>query len=158
MAGSLNRVTLLGNLGKDPEVTSLTNGGKVCKFSIATSESWTDKNSGEKKEKTEWHNIVIWQEGLVKVAEKYLKKGSKVLIEGKMQTRKWEKDGIDRYSTEVVLQGFGSSLILLGDAGGGRRSDGDSDSGIAPARTAGTGAGARQSRFDNSDMDDDIPF
>ena len=157
MAGSLNRVTLLGNLGRDPEVTRLQNGGSVCKFSIATSESWKDKHTGEKKEKTEWHNIVIWQEGLVSVAEKYLKKGSKVMVEGKMQTRKWEKDGIERYSTEVVLQGFGSQLIMLGDGGGGnRRSDDGGPGADTPARSS--SAGQRQSQFDNSDLDDDIPF
>ncbi len=124
MAGSLNKVMLIGNLGKDPEVRSLPNGGKVVNFSIATSESWKDKNTGEKREKTEWHNIVIFGEGLVKVAEAYLKKGSKVYLEGQLQTRKWQdKEGHDRYSTEVVLQGFSAALTMLdgkrdGDGGG----------------------------------------
>ncbi len=119
MAGSLNRVTLIGNCGKDPEIRQAGNGNRVATFSIATSESWTDKASGERKEKTEWHNVVVWNDGLIGVIEKYVKKGSKVMVEGQMQTRKWEKEGIERYTTEVVLQGFGGQLILLGDAGGG---------------------------------------
>lgn len=118
MAGSVNKVILVGNLGGDPEGKALQSGARVVNFSIATSESWKDKTTGEKKEKTEWHRIVIWNEGIGKVAEQYLKKGSKVYIEGQLQTRKWEKDGVDHYSTEVVLSGFGSSLTLLGDPRG----------------------------------------
>lgn len=111
MAGSVNRVTLLGNLGKDPEVRS-AGGGKVANLSVATSESWKDKSSGEKKERTEWHRVVIWGP-LAEVAEKYLRKGSKVYLSGSLQTRKWQKDGVDQYSTEVVLQGYGAELVML---------------------------------------------
>lgn len=122
---SLNKVTLIGNLGADPEIRTFDNGGKVCNLRIATSETWKDKNTGEKKEKTEWHTVAVFQEGLVRVCEQYLKKGSKVYIEGALQTRKWQdKSGNDRYSTEVVLQGFGGSMIMLD----GRSSGGDSGS------------------------------
>ena len=111
MAGSVNKVILIGNLGADPEVRTFQNGGKVCNIRIATSESWKDKTTGERKEKTEWHNVAIFNEGLVRVAEQYLKKGSKVYVEGALQTRKWQdQSGADRYTTEVVLQGFGSTL------------------------------------------------
>jgi single-strand DNA-binding protein len=114
MAGSVNKVILVGNLGADPEVRSLPSGGKVVNLSIATSERWKDKNSGEQKEKTEWHRVVIFSEGLTRVAEQYLKKGSKVYIEGQLQTRKWQdQSGADKYSTEIVLQGFNSNLTLL---------------------------------------------
>ena len=125
---SINKVILVGNLGTDPEVKALPNGGKVVNLSIATSDQWKDKNSGEKKERTEWHRIVIFSQGdndgLAGIAEKYLRKGSKVYVEGKLQTRKWQaQDGTDRYSTEVVLQGFGAQLLLLdgkGEGGGNR--------------------------------------
>ena len=111
MAGSVNKVILVGNLGADPEVRSLPSGGKVVNLSLATSESWRDKNSGERREKTEWHRIVIFSEGLVRVAEQYLRKGSKVYVEGSLQTRKWQdQSGQDKYSTEIVLQGFNSTL------------------------------------------------
>ena len=120
MAGSVNKVTLIGNLGRDPEVRSFQNGGKVCNLRIATSETWKDNNSGERREKSEWHSVAIFQEGLVRVAEQYLKKGSKVYIEGQLQTRKFQaQDGSDRYSTEIVLQGFGGTLVMLDGAQGG---------------------------------------
>ncbi|NKX73502.1 single-stranded DNA-binding protein [Rhodobacteraceae bacterium R_SAG3] len=123
MAGSLNKVMLIGNLGRDPEVRSFQNGGKVCNLRIATSETWKDRNTGERREKTEWHSVAIFNEGLVRVAEQFLRKGSKVYIEGQLQTRKWQdQSGQDRYSTEVVLQGFGSTLTMLdgrGEGGGG---------------------------------------
>ncbi|TNJ41654.1 single-stranded DNA-binding protein [Phaeobacter sp. B1627] len=123
MAGSLNKVMLIGNLGRDPEVRSFQNGGKVCNLRIATSENWKDRTTGERREKTEWHSVAIFNEGLVRVAEQYLRKGSKVYIEGQLQTRKWQdQSGQDRYSTEVVLQGFGSTLTMLdgrGEGGGG---------------------------------------
>ncbi len=114
MAGSLNKVTLIGNLGKDPEIRTTTDGREIANFSIATSESWKDKSTGEKKEKTEWHNIAVFSEGLVRVIKSYVKKGSKVYIEGQLQTRKWtDKDNNERYTTEIVLQSYNSSLILL---------------------------------------------
>ena len=119
MAGSVNKVIILGNLGADPEIRTFGNGGKVCNLRIATSERWRDKNSGEQKEKTEWHTVAVFSEGLVKVCEQYLKKGSTVYIEGKLQTRKWQdQSGNDRYSTEIVLQGFDSKLVMLGNKAG----------------------------------------
>jgi single-strand DNA-binding protein len=152
MAGSLNKVMIIGNLGADPEVRSFQNGGKVCNLRIATSENWKDRNTGERKEKTEWHTVAIFSEGLVGVAEQYLRKGSKVYIEGKLQTRKWQdQSGNDRYSTEVVLQGPGAVMTMLdgapGGGGGGQRGGGDWNRGQS-------GGGA--SNFD--DLDDDIPF
>jgi single-strand DNA-binding protein len=120
MAGSVNKVILIGNLGADPEVKSFQNGGKVCNLRIATSENWKDRNTGEKKERTEWHTVAIFSEGLVGVAERFLRKGSKVYIEGQLRTRKWQdQSGNDRYSTEVVLQGLGSVLTMLDGAPGG---------------------------------------
>ncbi|MEG3181581.1 single-stranded DNA-binding protein [Sphingomonas sp. LT1P40] len=123
MAGSVNKVILVGNLGRDPEARSFSNGGKVVELRVATSESWKDRNSGEKKERTEWHTVKLFSEGLANVAERYLRKGSKVYLEGQLQTRKWQdKDGGDRYSTEIVLQGFDAKLVMLdgpGGAGGG---------------------------------------
>ena len=161
MAGSVNKVILVGNLGKDPEIRRTQDGRPIANLSIATSENWRDKATGERKEKTEWHRVVIFNEGLCKVAEQYLKKGAKVYIEGQLQTRKWtDQSGVEKYSTEVVLQGFNSSLTMLdGRAGGGNfvsdDSGGDFGSGgpsaAAPRRAV--AAGAR-----NSDMDDDIPF
>ena len=173
MAGSVNKVILVGNLGKDPESKSFQNGGKVVNLRIATSESWKDKMSGERKEKTEWHSVAIFSEGLANVAEKYLRKGSKVYLEGALQTRKWQgQDGQDKYSTEIVLQGFNAVLVLLDrreGEGGGRSSGGwDEDaggndynssfvgSGGGAARGAGAGGG-RPAAFDN-DLDDDVPF
>ena len=120
MAGSVNKSIILGNLGSDPEIRTFQNGNKVCNLRIATSERWRDKASGEQKEKTEWHQVAVFSEGLVKVCEQYLKKGSSVYIEGKLQTRKWQdQSGNDRYSTEVVLQGFDSKLVMLGNSSGG---------------------------------------
>jgi single-strand DNA-binding protein len=163
MAGSVNKVILVGNLGKDPEVRRMQNGNPVVNLSVATSESWRDKATGERKEKTEWHRVVIFSEGLAKVAEQYLKKGAKVYIEGALQTRKWtDQSGVEKYSTEVVLQGFNSNLTMLDGRGGAGGQSGSDDSGgdfgssgpssSAPRRALAT-AGAR-----NSDMDDDIPF
>ena len=121
MAGSVNKVILIGNLGRDPEVRAFQNGGKVCNLRIATSETWKDRNTGERREKTEWHSVAIFSEGLVRVCEQYLRKGSKVYLEGQLQTRKWQdQSGNDRYSTEVVLQGFNGTLVMLdGRSGGG---------------------------------------
>ena len=128
MAGSVNKVILIGNLGRDPEVRSFQNGGKVCNLRIATSENWKDRTTGERRERTEWHSVAIFNEGLVRVAEQFLRKGSKVYIEGQLQTRKWQdQSGQDRYSTEVVLQGFGSTLTMLdgrGEGGGGGQDSG----------------------------------
>ena len=164
MAGSVNKVILVGNLGKDPEVRRMTSGEPVVNLSIATSETWRDKASGERKEKTEWHRVVIFNKNLAEVAEKYLKKGAKVYVEGQLQTRKWtDKDGAEKYSTEVVLQNFRGELTMLdGRFGGGGGSFGSDDTGgdfssggpasSAPRRAVAAG-GAR-----NSDMDDDIPF
>ena len=128
MAGSVNKVILVGNLGKDPEVRRMQNGNPVVNLSVATSETWRDKTTGERKEKTEWHRVVIFSEGLAKVAEQYLKKGSKVYLEGQLQTRKWtDKDGIEKYSTEIVLQGFNSALTMLDGARGGSGGSGAGD-------------------------------
>jgi single-strand DNA-binding protein len=162
MAGSVNKVILVGNLGKDPEVRRMQNGNPVVNLSVATSENWRDKATGERKEKTEWHRVVIFSEGLAKVAEQYLKKGSKVYIEGQLQTRKWtDQSGVEKYSTEVVLQGFNSNLTMLDGARGGGGGFGAEDSGgdfgssgpTSAPRRAVAAAGAR-----NADMDDDIPF
>lgn len=120
MSGSVNKVIIIGNLGRDPEVRTFQNGGKVCNLNIATSETWKDKQTGERKEKTEWHTVAIFNDGLVGIAEQYLKKGSKVYIEGALQTRKWQdQSGADRYSTEVVLQGYGGTLTMLDGKDGG---------------------------------------
>ena len=167
MAGSVNKVILIGNLGRDPEVRSFANGGKVCNLRIATSETWRDKQSGERREKTEWHSVAIFQEGLVRIAEQYLKKGSKVYIEGKLQTRKWQdQSGADRYTTEVVLQGFDGTLTMLDGRDGGGSGGGDGDYGGGGARSGGGGSYGGGSSSDGgasggnygSDMDDDIPF
>jgi single-strand DNA-binding protein len=167
VAGSLNKVMLIGNLGKDPEVRSFQNGGKVVSFSVATSESWKDKSSGERKDKTEWHNVSIFSEGLARVAEQYLKKGSKVYLEGQLETRKWQdQSGNDRYSTDVVLRNFNSSMVLLDGregSGGGQRGGGGGEwdqSGGGGGNYGGGGAArgaSRPSAFD-SDLDDDVPF
>lgn len=168
MAGSVNKVILIGNLGADPEIRRTQDGRPIANLRIATSESWRDRNTGERKEKTEWHTVVIFNEGLCKVAEQYLKKGSTVYVEGQLQTRKWQdQNGNDRYSTEVVLQGFNSNLTMLGGRGeGGGASRGGSDFGGGygddynqpsrpPARTGNqAGGGGNFSR----DLDDDIPF
>lgn len=154
MAGSVNKVIIVGNLGRDPEVRTFHDGGKLCNLRIATSEQWRDKATGERKERTEWHSVVLRGDGLVRVAEQYLRKGSKVYIEGSLQTRKWQdQSGQDRYSTEIVVAGVGGSLTMLDGPSGGQQSGGHSD----PARQApndGYGAGGRPSR----DLDDEIPF
>jgi single-strand DNA-binding protein len=150
MAGSVNKVIIIGNLGADPEVRSFQNGGKVCNLRLATSETWKDKQSGERKEKTEWHTVAIFQEGLVRIAEQYLKKGSKVYIEGKLQTRKWQdQSGADKYSTEIVLQGFDGVLTMLDSPNGGQQGDSGGDNGHSNA----------QSPQPRQDLDEDsIPF
>jgi single-strand DNA-binding protein len=168
MAGSVNKVILVGNLGNDPEVRNLPNGGKVVNLSVATSESWKDRNTGERREKTEWHRVVIFSEGLTRVAESYLRKGSKVYIEGQLQTRKWQdQSGQDKYSTEIVLQGFNSNLTLLdgrGDGAGGGDGGGygaGGDNGFRGVRDQGGGARRPQANapaFEPGGMDDDIPF
>ena len=162
MAGSVNKVILIGNLGADPEIRRTQDGRPIAHLRVATSETWRDKATGERKEKTEWHRVVIFNEGLAKVAEQYLKKGAKVYVEGQLQTRKWtDQSGAEKYTTEVVLQGFNSNLTMLDGRGGGGSFAGDdtgggdfgvsSPSSAPPRRVA--AAGAR-----NSDMDDDIPF
>ena len=165
MAGSVNKVILVGNLGKDPEVRRMQNGNPVVNLTVATSDNWRDKATGERKEKTEWHRVVIFSEGLAKVAEQYLKKGAKVYIEGALQTRKWtDPQGVEKYSTEIVLQGFNSTLTMLdgragGGAGGGESYGGDdggsfgASSPSQPRRVANAPAGGS-----SRDMDDDIPF
>ena len=162
MAGSVNKVILIGNLGRDPEVRTMQNGGKVANLSLATSESWRDKASGERKEKTEWHRVVIFG-NLAEIAEKYLKKGSKVYVSGSLQTRKWtDQSGQEKYSTEVVLQGFGGELTMLdGRSGGGGGSGGGMGDGGGNDWDSGGpsyGGGASSSGGAPSDMDDEIPF
>ena len=181
MAGSVNKVILVGNLGRDPESRSFQNGGKVVNLRIATSESWKDRNSGERKEKTEWHSVAIFNEGLANVAERFLRKGSKVYIEGQLQTRKWQdQNGQDKYSTEIVLQGFNSVLTMLDGPGGGQGGGGGSRGGD----DFGGGSGGRGGSFNSGggrsgggggrsgggssgggfgggfgdDLDDDVPF
>ena len=180
MAGSVNKVILVGNLGRDPESRSFQNGGKVVNLRIATSESWKDRNSGERKEKTEWHSVAIFNEGLANVAERFLRKGSKVYIEGQLQTRKWQdQNGQDKYSTEIVLQGFNSVLTMLdgpqggaGGGGGGSRggdewggdfgggsSGGGSRGGASSGGTSGGGSrGGSMGGGFADDLDDDVPF
>ena len=183
MAGSLNKVMLIGNLGADPEVRSFQNGGRVCNLRIATSEQWKDRNTGERQERTEWHTVAIFSEGLVNVAENYLKKGSKVFVEGQLQTRKWQdQNGQDRYSTEVVLRGFNGTLTMLDGPGGGQGGGGGGRSGGGygggsgggyggggggqgggwnqggggSGGNGGSGGGSQGGGYD--DLDDDIPF
>lgn len=158
MAGSVNKVILIGNLGQDPEVRSFSNGGQVANLSIATSESWKDKQTGERRERTEWHRVAIMSEPLVRVAQNYLKKGSKVYIEGQLETRKWQdKEGKDRYTTEVVLRPYRSELTMLDS-----RSGGDSMGGGYGQQISGGGAGgmadAPAQGGGNFDLDDEIPF
>lgn len=153
MAGSVNKVILIGNLGRDPEVRSMQNGGKVANLSIATSDSWKDKNTGERREKTEWHRVVIFG-NLADIAERYLKKGSKVYVCGQLQTRKWQdQSGNDKYTTEVVLQGYGGELTMLDGRGG----DGGGGGGYGASEPSGGGGGGWDAG-PPSDMDDDIPF
>ncbi|MEQ5868736.1 single-stranded DNA-binding protein [Sagittula sp. NFXS13] len=173
MAGSVNKVIIVGNLGRDPEVRSFQNGGKVCNLRVATSETWKDRNTGERREKTEWHSVAIFQEGLVRVAEQYLRKGSKVYIEGQLQTRKWQdQSGQDRYSTEIVLQGFGGNLTMLdgpsggggggGNYGGGGGQDsyggGGYEEGGGYGGGSSSGGGSGPARAPARDIDDEIPF
>lgn len=180
MAGSVNKVILVGNLGRDPESRTFQNGGKVVELRIATSEQWKDRNSGERKERTEWHTVKVFSEGLANVAERYLRKGSKVYIEGALQTRKWQdQDGKDRYSTEIVLQGFNSVLTMLDGApgGGGGSGGGGGGGGFASGRDefadapsgggsafGGGGGGSGSSGSSGArggfsdDLDDDVPF
>ena len=167
MAGSVNKVILIGNLGRDPEVRSFPNGGKVCNLRLATSERWRDKNTGEMRERTEWHSVAIFNEGIVRVAEQYLRKGSTVYVEGQLETRKWQdQSGNDRYSTEVVLRPFRGELTMLGgrgDASGGGGADyGGDRGGYDDSRGGGRSdrgsdrGGARGGAM--PDMDDEIPF
>lgn len=171
MAGSVNKVILVGNLGRDPEVRSFQNGGKVCNLRIATSENWRDRQSGERKERTEWHTVAIFSEPLVKIAEQYLRKGSKVYIEGQLETRKWQdQSGQDRYSTEIVLRPFRGELTLLdgrGEGGGGGGSqgggyDGGYDEGPSYGGQGGGQGGGRSGGGygggRSNDLDDEIPF
>jgi single-strand DNA-binding protein len=169
MAGSVNKVIIVGNLGRDPEVRSFQNGGKVVNLRIATSETWRDKASGERKERTEWHSVAIFNEGLAKIAEQYLKKGSKVYIEGQLETRKWQdQSGADRYTTEIVLRNYGGTLTLLdsrdgGSGGGGGYDDrgGQDDYGSGGGSSSGGGRGSSGGGAPSggrSDMDDEIPF
>lgn len=167
MSGSLNEVTLIGNVGQDPEIRSTQSGTRIANLSLATSESWNDKSSGEKRERTEWHRVAIFNDGLVGVVEKYVRKGSKIFVRGKLQTRKWQdQSGQDRYSTEVVLQQFGSQLILLGDSKGGSRpppAESAEDYGSTRS-SSGPGYSARHDNPDaarssaRGDLDSEIPF
>ncbi|HSY88827.1 MAG TPA: single-stranded DNA-binding protein [Verrucomicrobiae bacterium] len=153
MAGSVNKVILVGNLGRDPEVRSTQDGLKIVNLSLATSESWRDKNSGERRERTEWHRVVIFNEKLGEVAEKFLKKGSKIYVEGALQTRKWtDQGGQERYSTEVVLQRFRGELTMLDGKGGGGAGGGDMGEGFSEPASGGRSGGG------GGDLDDDIPF
>ena len=170
MAGSVNKVIIIGNLGQDPEVRSFPSGGKVCNFSVATSENWKDRNTGERREKTEWHRVSITSEPLVRVAEQYLRKGSKVYLEGQLETRKWQdQSGQDRYTTEVVLRPYRSELTMLdsrGEGGGGGQGagyignqDGGCEGGyMADPNQGGNQAGGYNSPAPSADLDDEIPF
>ena len=150
MAGSLNKVLLIGRLGADPEIKQMVNGKSVARLSLATSQSWKDKNTGEKKEKTEWHRIVVFNEGLVNVVQQYLKKGAQVYVEGQLSTRKWkdEQSGQDKYSTEILIQGYNSSLTMLGGKNASNNSQPSQESSLPND----------QMSQDNSDLDDEIPF
>lgn len=174
MAGDLNEVSLIGRLGQDPEVKSFQNGGRICNLRVATSESWKDRQTGERKERTEWHSVTISNDGLIGVAERYLRKGSRVFLRGQLQTRKWQdRDGHDRYTTEIVLRGYGGSMIML-DSAQGRQPQGGGEASGNPGRqqggwNSGAGAGATgEQRWGGGhssssgsfadDLDDDIPF
>ena len=152
MAGSLNKVLLIGRLGADPEIKQMVNGKNVARLSLATSQSWKDKSSGEKKEKTEWHRVVVFNEGLVNVVQQYLKKGAQVYIEGQLSTRKWkdEQSGQDKYSTEILIQGYNSSLTMLGGGGRGIQNDNSSETISKNSDEA--------SKIEQNDLDDEIPF
>lgn len=156
MAGSVNKVIIVGNLGRDPEVRSFANGGKVCNLRIATSETWKDRNTGERKERTEWHAVTIHAEGLIGIAEKYLRKGSKVYVEGQLETRKWQdQSGQDRYTTEIVLRPYNGTLKLLD---GRRDGEGGGDLGGEYGGGAGGGSGYGAGGRPGSDIDDEIPY
>ena len=152
MAGSLNKVLLIGRLGADPEIKQMVNGKNVARLSLATSQSWKDKNTGEKKEKTEWHRIVVFNEGLVNVVQQYLKKGAQIYVEGQLSTRKWkdEKSGQDKYSTEILIQGYNSSLTMLGGGSGGIQNDNTSREISNNSDDV--------SKVKQDDLDDEIPF
>lgn len=164
MAGSVNKVILIGHLGADPEVRTFQNGGKVANLRVATSETWKDKNTGERREKTEWHQVAITNEGLVRLAEQYLKKGAKVYLEGQLQTRKWQDQaGNDRYSTEVVLKPYAGQLVMLdrannGDQGGGYGSQGGGYGAGAGGQSGGASGGQSGAPGNDGGMDDEIPF
>ncbi len=162
MAGSVNKVILVGNLGRDPEARQMQDGNMVVNLSLATSESWRDKNTGERREKTEWHRVVIFNDRLTDVAQKYLRKGSKVYIEGQLQTRKWtDQSGVEKYSTEVVLQRFRGELQMLdraGDGGGGGGGEYNQDSGSAGGSAGGSGGDQGGGAPSGGNLDDDIPF
>jgi len=153
MAGSLNKVLLIGRLGADPEIKQMVNGKNVARFSLATSQTWKDKNTGEKKEKTEWHRIVVFNEGLVNVVQQYLKKGAQIYVEGQLSTRKWkdEKSGQDKYSTEIIIQGYNSSITMLGGGSGGIQNDNTSQ---AISKNSDDKSQVQQ----NDQDDDEIPF
>ena len=162
MAGSVNKVILVGNLGKDPEVRHTQDGKAIVNFSLATTESWRDKGSGERKEKTEWHRVVIFNENIAKVAEQYLKKGSSVYVEGSLQTRKWtDKDGAEKFTTEIVLQNFNGNLTMLGGKPGGGGGDsapgGEGFGASSPMERPRTSSGAAKQSFAR-DLDDEVPF
>ena len=157
MVGSVNKAILLGNLGRDPEIRSMQSGAKMASFSIATSKRWKDRNTQEQKEKTSWHNIVVFGDGLVDIVEKYVKKGSKIYVEGEIQTRKWQdKDGNDRYSTEVILQGYNSNLTLLDNRNNPQMSSNKSDE-MDQSKSIEDNSFGSQSN-DSDDLDEDIPF
>jgi single-strand DNA-binding protein len=163
MAGSVNKVILVGNLGRDPEVRHTQDGKPIVNLSIATSETWRDRNTGERKEKTEWHRVVIFSEGLAKVAEQYLKKGSTVYIEGQLQTRKYtDKDGVEKYSTEIVLQGFNSTLTMIGGRGGAGEGAGGGFGGGDEFGQSGPmerpRMGGAKAQIPSRDLDDEVPF
>ena len=156
MAGSVNKVILLGNLGRDPEIRSMQSGSKMATFSMATSKRWRDKNTQEQRDKTSWHNIVVFGDGLVDIVEKYVKKGSKIYVEGELQTRKWQdQDGNDRYTTEVVLQGFNSNLTLLDSRNANINQDQTIDTDKAASSVENS---ISSNNTDSSESDDDIPF
>ena len=160
MAGSVNKVILIGNLGADPEIRTFQNGGKIANLRIATSESWKDRNTGERKERTEWHSVVIHSEPLVRVAEQYLKKGAKIYVEGQLETRKWQdQSGQDRYTTEVALRPFRSELTMLdGRGGSGGGGGGRDQGGYDDYDRGGSSSGGSQGGGSRSDYDDEIPF
>ena len=159
MAGSLNKVTLIGNLGADPDVRTMQNGGEVCNLSVATTESWKDKNSGEKREKTEWHRVVVFSPGLVGVCKNYLKKGSKVYLEGSLETRSWEQDGQKKYTTEVVLKSFNSTMLMLDGRSGGASAGGyDSDSSGGYNQAPANQPSGSSAHAPIDELEDEIPF